>query len=113
MRVVSSSAKSASSDKSKLLLVSLEEAFESLGLQYCASQQTFQDGNLPKLEAPGASNSLTKSKPGNHTRTSWVWVTTATSLPCSVSSRVVQTWVRRPRCTGGGRRDDRGSLLGS
>src|SRR5467141_1789179 len=29
-----------------------------------------------------------------------VWVTSATSLPSSVSSRVCQTWVRRPRCTG-------------
>src|SRR6202521_5432134 len=29
-----------------------------------------------------------------------VCVTMATSLPSSVSSRVCQTWVRRPRCTG-------------
>src|SRR3954447_92977 len=97
VRVVSSSVRSTSRDKSKLLLVSLEEAFESLGPQYCASQHIFQGENLPKLEAREATNSLTKTKSRSHTRMSCVWVTTATSLPSSVSTRVVQTWVRRPR----------------
>src|SRR6202171_1702639 len=47
-----------------------------------------------------ARRSLTNIRPGLYQSTIWVWVTTATSLPPSVSSRVCQTWVRRPRCTG-------------
>ena len=45
--------------------------------------------------------------------TIWVWVTIATSLPSSVSSRVCQTWVRRPRCTGRGGGDYRAALPGA
>src|SRR6266566_3186045 len=35
----------------------------------------------------------------NH-NTSWVWVTSATSLPSAVVTRVCHTIVRRPRCNG-------------
>src|SRR5581483_9520088 len=69
---------------------------ESLDLQYCALQHRIQDCFRLEIstEFPNSPERLRSHS------TICVWVTIATSLPSSVSSRVVQTWVRRPRCTG-------------
>src|SRR3981081_1490694 len=84
---------------SELLLDSPRGGVESLDHKHCAPHHQIQDCFPPQIAA-GCHDHVVNKNRRIHRRAILVWVPTATSLPCSVSSRVCQTWVRRPRCTG-------------
>src|SRR6516164_9719338 len=83
----------------KTPLGSPQGGVESLDHLSCALQHRIQ-GPLLALKRREPAGLLDFGSLWRLQRTICVWVTKATSFPSSVSSRVCQTCVRRPRCTG-------------